>query len=355
MTPYTITSLDPLLFGDGRPFSTDAGSANARSLGIPLPNTLAGALRNLYAQQQNKVSFEQRIAEIPCRGPILTAGGKAQFPVPLDAVAVEDSGTIKIRRALPSGSADSDLPAGMAPCIAPLGAGETPCKDQPAGFWDVVTMLAWLAGEGGPEVPQKSDLRRELIVRESRIHVALDPTTWANQKGMLFQTEGVAFGPRFDRDGKREDDLALLAQFEQGLAPSAFGFGGERRLGVLAEGDDFPEPSEGLRTAWEDAQRTCVVLATPGCFSEGWRPSTPFGLTLKGACVGRRVPCSGWGSHGTRSGGSMGELAWLAPAGSVYFFEGKPAESLDDIWLQPFQQEGRWERDGFGLALWGVW
>jgi CRISPR-associated protein Cmr3 len=47
----------------------------------------------------------------------------------------------------------------------------------------------------------------------------------------------------------------------------------------------------------------------------------------------------------------------MVPAGSVYFFqklEGDPA-TLATCWLQSVCDDAQEQRDGFGLALWGIW
>lgn len=51
-------------------------------------------------------------------------------------------------------------------------------------------------------------------------------------------------------------------------------------------------------------------------------------------------------------------VRWLAPAGSVYFFEvldGDPTVLAKEAWLQSVCDEEQDQRDGFGLALWGIW
>jgi CRISPR-associated protein Cmr3 len=47
----------------------------------------------------------------------------------------------------------------------------------------------------------------------------------------------------------------------------------------------------------------------------------------------------------------------MVPAGSVYFFEiegGNPSDLLES-WLRPVSDNEQDRKDGFGLALWGVW
>jgi CRISPR-associated protein Cmr3 len=47
----------------------------------------------------------------------------------------------------------------------------------------------------------------------------------------------------------------------------------------------------------------------------------------------------------------------VVPAGGVYFFEtvDGSASDLADRWLEPVSDDEQDCRDGFGLAVWGVW
>lgn len=120
------------------------------------------------------------------------------------------------------------------------------------------------------------------------------------------------------------------------------------------------------------------MLATPGLFEAGWHPDflkpvrsgdpsaplegavpgTQVKVRLVGACVERWKPISGWSlEHGKRG---PKPVRRLVPAGSVYFFEvvEGDASQLADRWLKTVcttADEGQAARDGFGLALWGVW
>lgn len=349
MNHYRLQSIDPLLFGDGRPFSIDAGTSNARSLRFPMPNTIAGALRNRFAVQTRRAAFDSGIAQAGFLGPLLTVGGVPYLPAPLDAVAVARGGATTIKRALPNpdDAPFTDIPDEASPCNFDLDENEEPSKEQPKGFWSLPTMASWLSegklnGEPVTLAPLEVD---------ARLHVAIDPNTLANQDGMLFRTEGISIGGRISGadDSQRPGDLALEVQFDLMLAaPDCLTLGGERRLATLAPGapEAWSVPEE-VAVAWTQGKRACMVLVTPGCFEEGWNPGEVHGLAISGACVGRRVAYSGWSTHS-----KMPELLWLAPAGSVYFFDGMPGKDLTDLWLKPVGEGGR---DGFGLAVWGVW
>jgi len=114
-----------------------------------------------------------------------------------------------------------------------------------------------------------------------------------------------------------------------------------------------------------------MVLATPAIFFDGWKPGWlngwpedkvpdfwPDDLKLKliSACIDRWKPISGWslekGSRGPK------EIRRLVPAGSVYFFEvlsGKAEDLVKSLWLRSVCDKDQDRRDGFGLAVWGLW
>ena len=110
-----------------------------------------------------------------------------------------------------------------------------------------------------------------------------------------------------------------------------------------------------------------MVLATPALFDEGWKPGWARGgrppgldarddisLQLVSACVPRWRPVSGWNFEAGKNCAKA--VRRLAPAGSVYFFEARGAASaLARLWLKPVSDGDQDRRDGFGLALWGVW
>jgi CRISPR-associated protein Cmr3 len=79
-------------------------------------------------------------------------------------------------------------------------------------------------------------------------------------------------------------------------------------------------------------------------------------LKLISACIDRWKPISGWslekGSRGPK------EIRRLVPAGSVYFFEvlsGKAEDLVKSLWLRSVCDKDQDRRDGFGLAVWGLW
>ena len=78
------------------------------------------------------------------------------------------------------------------------------------------------------------------------------------------------------------------------------------------------------------------------------------GVRLVGAAAGRRIPVSGWNLRTNQPR----PVRWAVPAGSVYFLEVEhefDREAWLKSWMKPLSDNQNDQRDGFGLALWGVW
>ena len=195
---------------------------------------------------------------------------------------------------------------------------------------------------------------------------------------MKGQFDGIKIAARVRSEGEFESTADKI---------DTFGFlGGERRLSTWNAGVEqkgWTIPSKLLETLSKEPKpkRIRLVLATPAIFTQGWLPGwlkrsgeylegrppgAPENLRLRlvSACVDRWRPISGW-SLEADSRGRRGPKAIrrLVPAGSVYFFkveDGDAGKLAEKLWLEPVSDESQDRldqdrRDGFGLALWGVW
>lgn len=171
--------------------------------------------------------------------------------------------------------------------------------------------------------------------------------------------------------------------------------GGERRLvhwQAESQSAELWNCPASVRDALKGATHVRMVLASPAIFdvpvdhpghrrvggwcpewidstgdSPTWTGSVPgttaggndgVRVKLVGACVDRWRPVSGW----SYELGGPKAVRRLVPAGSVFFFE-VLKDSIDpgklaDCWLQSVSDQaegGQSARDGFGLAVWGVW
>lgn len=367
-----IRGIDPLLFRDGRPFTNEEGALHARSLPLPLPGTLAGFLRSQVGQRLGwhwNNGGPAMARAIPVAGPIPMIGDSVAIPAPADAVAYKPEGdaspAIMPLRPVPLESgAGCDLPPGL----QPLGVTGDAKPESGYQFWKADALMKWLlnaTGEGAP-VPEKIGG----LETEERVHVGIRPETGTSDEGMLFTVQYRAFAGR-SPEGARES-WSLLARILTDAVSDLSGpgcLGGERRLAVVESSDRaaWPGCPPSLRVALAGARRVRMVLATPGLFEGGWKPgwlgqhlrgSPPGGsdvrLRLVSAAVPRRQPVSGWDYE--RGGPKV--VRWMAPAGSVYFFEvesGSAAALADRLWLEPVSDGEQDRRDGYGLALWGLW
>ena len=93
-----IIPRDPLIFGDGRSFTTTPGE-RSKSLAFPFPSTLAGAVRTLAGTDVKSGFFDKgrifELKQILVRGPVLAELSNDEsrvnwlFPAPSDALIVE--------------------------------------------------------------------------------------------------------------------------------------------------------------------------------------------------------------------------------------------------------------------------
>lgn len=363
-----IQSWDPLVFGDGRPFAQDAGAQLVKTLNLPLPSTLAGALRTTFALRERGGKFDpDELVKLAQRGPLLVVDNQLQFPTPSDLVLVKKTGTEQdvYARSSPlelQPGEGTDLPSDLRPCLLDQVDVE-PTKTNGPHWLSLEEMTTWLTDRKPPSRTEDTFG----IPQESRVHVGIAPSTLASLEGALFETRSVHLGPTFHTiNGKTRDHELGIATAPDEQLSAAFGeataltLGGERRVALArrAESDAWSCPAK-IRESLTGANRIRMILATPASFAGGLRPgwTTPPGSNVKLRLVGvanrRYQHVSGWDI----AKGRPKPVRWLAPAGAVYFFElesGNPAE-LADHWLQPVSDDEQSRRDGFGLALWGTW
>ncbi|MBE3584335.1 MAG: type III-B CRISPR module-associated protein Cmr3 [Limnochordaceae bacterium] len=392
----TISPHDPLVIRDGRPFSAGGEGANrARSLDWPYPSTVSGAIRNLVghiAAQNGLVNgnpfrnpnFVDRLKNIAVCGPLACKNDRLYVPAPRDglAFAATNSGEqtgrekqqgkagelewVRLRPAQLRPGEGCDLPYSgiLSPILVPRQ--EKPAR-MPA-FWSIADAVQWLANDGeAADVPGPREVL-DGFDREERIHVRIDPQTQTADDSQLFSTQGLIFPFGTGLVALVDPGEAALNELITNLQ-ILHPLGGERRLAYFAvqpTDSRWQSPRE-IQTVLLRATGVRMQLATPAIFSRGWLPGwldpttlegAPPGvsevrLRLRGACVERWRPVSGWDLERHRPK----PLRRVVPAGSVYFFEvvGGSPERLADVWLRPVADSEQDRRDGFGLALWGVW
>jgi len=375
MPCYLLEPQSPLVFRTGKPFAT---GAEGDTLPFPLPSTLAGALRTAYAEataQGAWVDYRARqteLLDVTVHGPVLVRRSLARgsierlFPKPADAVYLNT-----LRRLQPGllpGGAGCDLPAGLLPVYLET---DDRSKPQPGpAFWGEPALQNWLQDrDPGPLEPGGS----ALLPVDLRTHVGLDPATLAADAGRLFQSAGLDGGPLRRPAAIRgwaEHNHALLVHCTAGLPATWRRLGGEGRLvrvEPLAD-TDWPDCPSTLESALKNAKGLRLILATPALFAGGWKPgwlddrlegappSAPaLRLRLRAVALDRWQAVSGW-DLAADGRGKPRAVRRLVPAGTVYWFEvlDGAARALD-LWLRAVSDQEQDRRDGFGLALPGIW
>lgn len=349
-TGIALEALDPLFFRDGRPFA----AASRVASGLPMPQSLAGALRTHLLQRQgcdfqalsdlmkSGMSFESSlqamrtpelaaIAGMSFRGPWFMLDGEPLVPVPACLMKIEDSGEV-VRL--------SPLKSRPLPGWKPLPGQEYPlwCFDsRPSkrlpGYLDPQGLALFLQG-GVPALTQVISADR-LYGHDLRTGIGLNTTTKTAEEHLIYGVSLLALKDRVTLYAEvvaSEDGLSLLPDSMSTLA-----FGGEGRRVAFRKTDPFNWPTAPTGTG----QNRLLFLTAAGLFG-GWRPQ---GLATVAAAVPGYMAVSGWDL--ARGGPKPNRFA--AQAGSVYFLEdgtdsGPIASSLgDDVAL------------GWGTCLEGAW
>ena len=336
MTLWIIEPRDPLIFGDGKPFSAIPG-ARAKSLPFPHPPTVAGSMRTHAGPGVSGQFDTPRTDELlakQVRGPVLVeidSGGHISdwlLPAPADALLLRtvqptEAQRLWLRPIAPPSGASSDL-VGLA-LIGPGKVAKEKPHPEPPAYWRWQAYAEWLQtpcdgavtldalGHSGPQ-------------RESRVHVSIRPDSQTALEGALFQTSGLEFVRALrnaDQDGLGDvRTLALALETDADLQDGIDFLGGERRIVHWQKvAGDLPVcPDEVRQPIMQD--RACrLILVTPAYFTQGFLPTwllscaSGAGATIVAAAVPRYQTASGWDYKERHPKPTRR----LAPAGSVYF------------------------------------
>ena len=391
----SIAPHDPIIARDGRPFN--AGN-RMKALDWPYPSVLAGSLRTMLGKMKDG-NFDRdtikALKSFRVYGPLPLSQGKIYFPAPMDLLVKEENKKRECRayairpmsRPLNNEEGEGcNLPSSdLRPSMLPDSVGDEFKPAKTPAFWSMDTMTNWLLnakGECFASPPDPDDIKGRsdflnLPQKEPRIHVMIDPCLGSSKDSMLFETIGLNLCVK----GQNEE-IQLAAKVE---AEGEFGnlaakidcfntFGGERRLAKWNAGtiqDEWNCPKN-IISGLKGKSKVRMVLATPAIFSDGWKPgwingrpkdkaldNWPKGLKLRlvSACTDRWKPISGWCLEKGKQGHKP--IRRLVPAGSVYFFEIEGDEDAatlaESLWLRSVCDVEQDRKDGFGLALWGIW
>jgi CRISPR-associated protein Cmr3 len=380
MTLWVIEPRDPLIFGDGKPFSAIPG-ARAKSLPFPLPPTMAGSMRTHAGPGSNGQFDEPRVNDlraIQVRGPLLAEMDENEhisswlLPAPADVLLLKTPDKDSAQRlwlrpiTLPVGIV-TDLKE-----LALIGPGkvvrEKPFSRPPA-YWWWPAYARWLEKpEDDPNPVAVDALGHSGPQRESRVHVSIKPDSQTALEGALFQTSGMEFvraSQKDDEDGLGDvRPLGLVIETDANLQGGLDFLGGERRIVHWQKADgSLPGCPQKVRDAIMRDRACRLILVTPAHFTQGflpaWLRSCASGVeaTIIAAAVQRYQTASGWDYEKRRPKPTRR----LAPAGSVYFIKltGDDDKAIsrfvDTVWMQSVSDETQARLDGFGLAVLGTW
>ena len=374
LSTWIVEPIDPVLFGDGRPFTAAPGS-RASSLLLPPPSTLAGGLRSRCGRDGTGRFDSTRIEALRALrslGPLPVLLGEDGeiadwlFPAPADAVELEGPPEGRPRQlralrplALPAGGW---VPRGdCAPVGMPRPDRRKPYKaSRPLWRWGGA-MRDWLVAaedrpvpEGGLGVPGPSP--------EPRMHVSIDPETGTARDGALFSVEARAWRLR-GPEGDYRLAMALLTDADPGSGSDQLG--GERRfVRWAASGEAFPGCPEAVIQSIRERGAARLILATPAHFEAGDIPRRllehPAVEGLAAKAHGRCQVISGWDMAARGGRGAPKGTRRLMPAGAVLYLRLSGDADRDEAWARetwarPISDAEQSRRDGFGIALLGSW
>ena len=406
-TYLALIAHDPIIARDGRPFGV---GQRMKSLDWPYPSVLAGSMRTMLGKM-NGGFFDENITELlelKIAGPLPMKGKRLYLPIPKDLLARKVGKKIVAVPLRPVAMRDGeccDLPReSLLPAMLPEAIEEFKPEPIPA-FWSIAKMMEWLTNPDGSDFPlypdsdankNKGEIGLECKKEESdfldapekdeRVHAGIDSESGTAEDGLLFMSIGldlatrcqgreILLAARIESDGIFDKQIRELNEIHP--------FGGERRLVQWSRIDEpigwkCPDKISSKLTEL-DSGRIRMVLATPAIFSNGWLPGwlnlrkqedgkeilegIPPGATdgqklkLISACIDRWKPISGWSADAKSSGPKA--IRRMVPAGSVYFFEAQSGNEASTLakshWLESVCDKPQDCKDGFGLAVWGVW
>lgn len=352
-----LEPVDSLFFRDARPFEAASRAAS----GLPMPQTLAGAVRSLlldrhgvdFGRLGNSMwsgkAFAEALAEfgpeaaavaaMRVRGPWFALHGEVLVPAPANLRSIKgdpgngEQDAPRLSRLDPLGS---PLPGWKPeePGMLPLWRHGREGTEAAAGLLKPAGLRRYL--EGG--TPEPADLvpTDDVYSFEDRTGIGVDPAKNTAQEGRIYGIRMLTLTSDASLYAEVTGPAAALAPLES--EPVLMKFGGEGRhvVVLLVETDaDWP------RVAPEAGKGRLVLLTTPAYFN-GWKPP---GLDLVAAAVGGHQAVSGW----DLAKGGPKPNRFMVPAGSVYFLP--PDVSVPDRGLVDDEDA----KAGWGCFMEGNW
>lgn len=378
MKSWLILPRDPLIFRDGKPFTAAPGS-RSKTLPMPFPSTLAGAVRTMVGTDSKTGQFDKDLIASLLRtsvtGPILVEikdnGDIKEFflPAPGDALFIRTDVKSEAMRynlkplAVKEPEVIYDL-KDLEICAPSEIIKEKPHSEPPA-FWNWKSYYDWLL-DPKQTVINLSELGISQLPKDVRTHVGIDPNSKVAEEGALFQTTALEFLLQDDdknqTPSKKARNFGILVFTEANLKNGFDYLGGEKRI-TRWELKDIDVPFKSCPKELKEkilSDGYCrLILVTPAYFEQGYLPeisSVNSEVTVIAVINDRYQTVSGW----DYKLGQPKPTRRLTPAGSVYFLRLPPdreqaAAFIDSVWFKHIGDDDQLKCDGFGLALLGAW
>lgn len=353
-----LEPLDTLFFRDARPF----GAAMRGRGGLPLPQTLAGALRTSMLEQVG-VDVERLsqlirdgrslgeatqacgcawLAEVVVRGPFLARVENGASEVLLPAPATLQRPRDGSRELVMLRPLETAPPGWGPPCagLLPVWA-RTRTRLEPARGY--LSSGAWKRMVAEDVTPAADDVVSpdDLYGFVERTGIGIDPERASVQQGAIYATSQLVLKPGVSFYA----ELTLPAGAPGTLFAKELtvAFGGEGRRVVARRGRSLlpaAEPREGTKGAW-------LMLTTPTLVDSAFGiPRALEALKLAALVHAGSEPVSGWdlarrGPKPTR---------FTVGAGSVYFVRTPPGRELTSL-----ADDAEHARQGWGSYISGGW
>lgn len=313
-----LSPVDSLFFRDARPFEAASRAAS----GLPMPQTLAGAIRTLllerhgvdFAQLANQIKAKKSfagalaeicpaaatVADVRLRGPYFTVSGEVLVRAPANLKQEKTGKLVRLNplKNPPPGWQPEDL--GM----LPLWRHDWEPVKAVDGFLRLSGLRRFL--EGG--LPKPDDLvpPDDIYAFEDRTGIGVDEKSNTAKEGEIYGIRMLVLKRKAGLYAEVSGPSDALAPLKD--EPLLMRFGGEGRHVVVRRANrrmDWPQ----LRP--EPDKGRLVLLTTPAWFN-GWKPPD---LEPVAAAVGSYQAVSGW----DLAKGGPKPNRFMVPAGSVYF------------------------------------
>ncbi len=374
LSKFKLVELEPLdtvFFGDARGMEFNVGG---RSLRLPLPWTVSGALLTHYLVKTGRVedlsmgcddsgeceSEERGEATVfAFYGPFIHYGGTYWFTAPADLVALKKTSLSEDKRCWPTAQADLSAGEDEMSLVEAREGGEgyarymplkLPLGSEPYGMVDHEFLERYADGEfAKPKKPENFDFE------ERRVGIHIDDGRRTVKTGFTFSSIH-----RRPRPGLRYAML-LAEKLERGFSFSGLvRLGGEGRAAIVYEREWMPSWLSDRRL--EAGTKVKAVLISPAIYRRGefdsripdlqGLPGSPEILKLGDRPLvigGKALMVSGWDMRTGRAR----KMYSAVPPGTVYYLKLKEDANRLDLTLSFWRLSLFWER-GFGSPLLGV-